>query len=55
MRSNEEKNIFQNKIYTDVYRIFNKHSSKLATLANSINEEVLQAGRNCNMKPTKRN
>ncbi len=41
---NEEKIQSQHKIYTDLYRIFLKQANKIATVANSINEEILQSG-----------
>jgi hypothetical protein len=44
IKLNEEKIQSQHRIYTDLYRIFLKHANKLATAANSINEEVLQSG-----------
>jgi hypothetical protein len=44
MQVNEEKMKSQYKTYTDLYRIFSKHATKLATLANTINEEVLLSG-----------
>lgn len=45
IKSSEEKIQFQHRIYTELYRIFLKHANKLATLANSINEEVLESGK----------
>jgi len=44
IKNSEEKIQTQHKIYADLYRIFLKNANKLATLANSINEEVLQSG-----------
>jgi hypothetical protein len=55
MQANEEKMKSQYKIYTDLYRIFSKNASKLATLANSINEEVLSSGIAASIQPIRRN
>lgn len=45
IKANEAKIQSQHKVFTELYRIFLKHANKLATVANSINEEVLQPGK----------
>jgi len=44
----------QYKTYTDLYRIFSKHATKLATLANAINEDVLSSGNTSIMQPIRK-
>lgn len=55
MQGNDERMRGQYKIYTDLYRIFSKHATKLATLANSINEDVLSSGKTAHMQPIRKN
>lgn len=50
MQASEVKMKSQQKIYNDLYRIFTKNTSKLTALANSISEEIVNSGKNPNMK-----
>ena len=54
IKINEEKITSQHKIYTELYRVFLKHANKVATLANSINEEILGARTALTTQPTRR-
>lgn len=55
MEGNSEKIEAQQKLYSDLYVIFSKHSKKLATLANGLNEQVLAAGTAHPIKLTQKN
>lgn len=53
MQASEVKMKSQQKIYKDLYHIFTKNTSKLTTLANNIGEEIVNSGKNPNMKNLK--